>query len=226
MKKLLMLLAVLSIVACKNKEPKSVEDKSDETEVVETATESTIDYESFGMQSEDAPKGLEKGSKAPDVDFTIDGQKVALADLYKDQDVAIIFYRGFWCPYCSKHLAEFSTRAKELEDKGVKLIAITPEGEAGVTKTKDNSKATFAIVSDADGSIQKAFDVDYKVTDAYVGKVNEMLKVSISENNASGAAELPVPATYVINKEGTIIYAHFDPDYKKRASIDDIIAAL
>jgi len=108
----------------------------------------------------------------------------------------------------------------------VKLIAITPEGEEGMTETKDNSKATFTIVSDTDGSIVKAFDVDYKVTDVYVDKVNEMLKVSIPENNASGKAELPVPATYIINKEETIIYAHFDPDYKKRASIVDILAAL
>ena len=225
MKKLVMLLALISMVACKNKEVKPTEELK-EAEAVETVAESTIDYESYGMQSDDAPKGIKIGSKAPVVDLIIDGKKVALADLYKDQKVAIIFYRGFWCPYCSKHLAEFATRAKELEDKGVRLIAITPEGEAGVTKTKDNSKATFTIVSDIDGSIQNAFDVDYKVTDAYVGKVNDMLKVSISDNNATGAAELPVPATYVINKEGTIIYAHFDPDYKKRASVDDILNAL
>jgi len=219
MKKLVMLLVFISIMACKNKEVK-------ETEAVETVAESTIDYVSYGMQSDDAPKGLETGSKAPIVDLTIDGKEVALADLHKDQNVAIIFYRGFWCPYCSKHLAEFATRAKELEDKGVKLIAITPEGETGLAKTKDNSKATFTIVSDVDGSIQKAFDVDYKVTDGYVSKVNEMLKVSISDNNATGTAALPVPATYLINKEGTIIYAHFDPDYKKRASIEDVLAAL
>ncbi len=225
MKKLVMLLVFISLVACKNKEVKPAEEIK-ELEAVETAVESTIDYASYGMQSDDAPRGLEKGSKAPVVDLTIDGKKVTLADLYKDQTVAIIFYRGFWCPHCSKHLAEFATRAKELEDKGIKLIAITPEGEVGLAKTKDNSKATFSIVSDVDGSIQKAFDVDYKVTEGYVGKVNEMLKVSIPENNASGTAELPVPATYVINKEGTIIYAHFDPDYKKRASVDDILATL
>lgn len=225
MKKLVMLLVFISLVACKNKEVKPAEEIK-EPEAVETVAESTIDYESYGMQSDDAPKGLEKGSKAPAIDLTIDGEKVALADLYKNKTVAIIFYRGFWCPHCSKHLAEFATRAKELEDKGVMLIAITPEGEAGLTKTKDNSKATFSIVSDVDGSIQKAFDVDYKVTEGYVGKVNDMLKVSILENNASGNAELPVPATYVINKEGTIVYAHFDPNYKKRASVDDILAAL
>ena len=131
MKKLVMLFALISMVACKNKEVKPAEEII-ETDAVETVAESTIDYESYGMQPDDAPKGLETGSKAPIIDLTIDGKKVALADLYKDQNVAIIFYRGFWCPHCSKHLTEFATRAKELEDKGVKLIAITPEGEEGL----------------------------------------------------------------------------------------------
>tara|TARA_R110002073_G_scaffold40547_6_gene115362 strand:- start:12785 stop:13465 length:681 start_codon:yes stop_codon:yes gene_type:complete len=226
MKKIIMLFALVTFIACKNKEATPEVTKSDDTKEVEAVAENTVDYESFGMQNEDAPKGLVKGTKAPDVDFVIDGKRVALVDLYKDQNVAIIFYRGFWCPVCSKHLAEFATRAKELEAKGVKLIAVTPEGEEGVEKTKDKSKATFAIVSDTDGSIQEAFDVDYKVTDAYAEKVKEALKISIPENNGSETAQLPVPATYVIDKTGTIIYAHFDPNYKKRASIDDILAAL
>ena len=53
-----------------------------------------------------------------------------------------------------------------------------------------------------------------------------MLKVSIAKNSAFGEAKLPVPATYVIDTDGTIIFSHFNPDYGKRASIDDILAAL
>jgi len=225
MKNFILLLVFVSIISCKNKEVQP-EVETATKEAIEAVNEPAIDYESYGMQSDDAPKGLEKGTKAPNVNFTIDGKNVSLSDLYKDQNVAIIFYRGFWCPHCSKHLSEFATRAKELEEKGVKLIAVTPEGAEGLAKTQDKSKATFSLISDLDGSIQKAFDVDFKVTEGYVGKLNEKLKLSLLENNAAGTAELPVPATYVINKEGTIIFAHFDPDYKKRASVDTILAAL
>jgi len=223
MKKLIMMLALISLVACKNKEVKPTEETN---EAVETVTEESIDYASYGMDSDNAPKGLEVGSKAPVVDLTIDGKKIALADLYKDQTVAIIFYRGFWCPKCNKHLSEFAVKAKDLEVKGVKLIAITPENQEGIEKTKEKTGADFTIVSDTDGSLLRAFDVDYKVTEGYVNKVNEMLKVSISENNANAENKLPVPATYVVNKEGTIIYSHFNPDYAKRASVEDILAAL
>ncbi len=224
MKKLVMLLALVSVIACKKKEA-SVEPKAEETvEVVEATPE--IDYASYGMKATDAPKGLAKGTKAPEVNLTIDGQSTALASLYKDQKVALIFYRGYWCPACNKHLSEFAERAKELEEKGIKLIAITPEAQEGVEKTKERIKANFTIVSDTDGSLQEAFDVDYDVTESYLGKVQEKLNVAISENNANGKGQLPVPATYLIDTNGTIVFAHFDPNYSKRASIDDILAAL
>ena len=227
MKKLIMLLAFVSMVACKNKEVKPETDETPASETVEAAaTKGTIDYESYGMKSDDAPKGLEKGSKAPEVDLIIDGKKVALADLYKDQRVVVIFYRGYWCPKCNKHLSEFAEKAKDLEAKGVKLIAITPEIQESIEIMKEKTGADFTIVSDVDGTLLKAFDVDYNVTDAYIGKVNEMLKVSIAKNSAFGEAKLPVPATYVIDTNGTIIFSHFNPDYGKRASIDDILAAL
>lgn len=224
MKKVLLLIAFLTMMSCNYKEEKPVESK--EVKSLQTMDETKIDYSSYGMQSKDIPKGLEKGSKAPHVELLIQGKKVALSDIYKDQIVAIIFYRGFWCPYCNKQLSEFATRAKELESRKVKLIAITPESEKGIEKTKEKTKANFTIVSDVDGSIQKAFDVDFSVTDGYVSKVNKMLNVSIPENNANGEAELPVPATYVINTKGEIIFSQFDPDYKNRASIDDILNNL
>ena len=76
MKKIVMLLALVSMVACKNKEVKPETEDTPATETVEATAESTIDYESYGMKSDDAPKGLEKGSKAPAVDLTIEVKKL------------------------------------------------------------------------------------------------------------------------------------------------------
>ncbi len=225
MKKIALLIVLVSvIISCKKKEELAKQPVKNAVET--TKKEPAVEYAKFGMKSEDPPKGLAKGSKAPKVTLNFDGKKVALADIYKNQPIVLFFYRGFWCPYCNKHLSKFAERAKELEAKGVKLIAVTPETQEGVEKTKEKTGANFLIVSDTDGSILKAFDVDYKVTDGYVSKVNEKLKVSIAENNGSSVAELPVPATYIIDKEGTIVYSHFNPDYKNRASIDDILAHL
>jgi peroxiredoxin len=226
MKKIILLFTLMSIVACKKKEVnQETTTKKESAEVVQEKP-ATPDYASFGMESENAPKGLQKGTMVPNVDFTIEGKQVALSDLYKDEKVALIFYRGFWCPFCNKQLSEFATKAKDLEAKGIKLIAITPEGDEGIAKTKEKTGANFTIVSDKDGSIMEAFDVDYNVTEGYISKVNEMLKVNIMENNANGKAELPVPATFVIDTDGIILFSHFDPNYKNRASIDDILSAI
>ncbi len=208
-----------SILACKKNKPV---EKIKTTPAIET-----VDYSAFGMDTEYLPKGLEIGTNSPQIVFTTaKNEKVKLEDLYKNQPIVIIFYRGFWCPVCSKHLSEFAKRAKEIEDKGVKLIAISSESYENVLKTRDNTNANFTIFSDIDGSIMKAFDVNYNVTSAYQKIISEKLNTSISETNATKEAVLPVPATYIINTDGKIVYKQFNPNYKIRASVEDILTNL
>lgn len=72
----------------------------------------------------------------------------------------------------------------------------------------------------------KAFDVNFDVTEAYQEKIQTKLDASISETNGDEKAVLPVPATFINNKGGKIVYRQFDPDYHNRASVDDILANL
>lgn len=210
---------ITSFLACKKNKPV--------VEIKTTSVIDTVDYSAYGMDPEYLPKGLEIGSTAPQIEFTTaENEKVKLEDLYKNQTVVIIFYRGFWCPVCSKHLSEFATRAKEIEAKGAKLIAISSESYENIVQTRDKTNANFTIFSDLDGSIMKAFDVNYKVTSAYQAIIAEKLNASISETNATKEAVLPVPATYIIDTNGKIVYKQFNPNYKIRASIEDIINNL
>ena len=220
MKKLVILsLVITSLFACKN--------NTKEQEIKTTSAKDTIDYSAYGMDPEYLPKGLAIGSDAPQIVFTtVENEKVELEDLYQNQPLVIIFYRGFWCPVCNKHLSEFATRAKEIEAKGAKLIAISSESYENIAQTRDKTNAEFTIISDVDGSIMKAFDVNYKVTSAYQAIIAEKLNASISETNATKEAVLPVPATYIIDTNGKIVYKQFDPNYKVRASIEDIINNL
>ncbi|MFZ2285305.1 MAG: peroxiredoxin-like family protein [Lutibacter sp.] len=220
MKKLVILsLVITSLFACKN--------NKQEQEIKTTSAIDTVDYSAYGMDPEYLPKGLAIGSDAPQIVFTtVENEKVKLEDLYKNQPLVIIFYRGFWCPVCNKHLSDFATRAKEIEAKGAKLIAISSESYENIVQTRDKTNAEFTIISDVDGSIMKAFDVNYKVTSAYQAIIAEKLNTSISETNATKEAVLPVPATYIIDTYGKIVYKQFDPNYKVRASIEDILNNL
>jgi len=226
MKRTIFLVACIvgsSMISCKNNSSEASVAKGDAA--VSKPTEAPA-YSKFGMKDTDVPYGLKKGDKAPTIEVLINGVKTPLSTLYKDQTVALFFYRGNWCPVCNKHLADFTERARDLTAKGIKLVAVTPEDADGIDKMKEKTGANFTIISDLDGSIQKAFDVDYIVTSNYAKKIEDNLGTSIADNNASGEAVLPVPATYVINRAGEIIYSHFDVNYKNRASVDDILNSV
>ncbi|GGB70158.1 hypothetical protein GCM10007424_07650 [Flavobacterium suaedae] len=229
MKKVIVLLAISALVlSCK--EEKNDTDQIPEAEAEETTIgvqRETVDYDAFGIKKPNLPKGLNKGNKAPDVMLTMqDGTRMSLEGLYSEQPVVLFFYRGYWCPVCIKHLSEFAKEAKKIEDKGVKLVAVTPETYDNVGKTKEKTGANFTIVSDGDGSVMQAFDVDFDVTQNYQGMIQDKLDASIAESNATGEAVLPVPATFIINTKGEIVYTQFNPDYKDRASIQEIIDNL
>lgn len=214
--------SLLTFASCK----KNSASKPEETPTTQTEIASN-DYSKFGIDSTSNPQGLAVGSQAPNVKLTLaNGAVVSLEDLYKKQPVVLFFYRGYWCPVCNKHLSALSKQASDIEKKGVKLLAITPESYENVTKTKEQTGANFTIVSDADDSILNAFDVAFKVTSAYQNMIQEHLNASIANTNANKQAVLPVPATYIIDKTGKIVYRQFNPDYQDRASIDDIIANL
>lgn len=189
--------------------------------------EPTIDYASLGMNDTYIPRGLNVGENAPEITFlTSENQKKTLDSYYEKQPVVIIFYRGYWCPVCNKHLSEFAEKAKQIEEAGAKLIAISSESYENVEKTIEQTGADFTIISDADGTIMKAFDVSYHVTDSYQDMIQVKLDASIKETNACKKAELPVPATFIIDKKGTIVYKQFNPNYKVRASVEDILNNL
>lgn len=193
----------------------------------QTLPDREIDYASFGMSDTYIPKGLNVGQSAPEITFlTSENKRVALSSYYEKQPIVIIFYRGYWCPVCNKHLSEFAEKAKQIEDAGAKLIAISSESYENVEKTIEQTGANFTIISDADGSIMKAFDVSYHVTDDYQAMIQTRLHASIKETNANKEADLPVPATFIIDKTGTIVYKQFNPNYKVRASVEDILNNL
>lgn len=223
MKKLLILtLAItLSLVSCKN------ETKPTEKLATDEKQTAVVDNTELGIDINSDPQGLEVGSQAPDLTFTLaDGTTETLSNLYKNQTIVVFFYRGYWCPVCNKHLSALAKQAEAIEAKGVKLIAITPETYENVDKTKEQTGVNFTIISDTDNSAMKAFGVNFNVTESYQKKIQDYLNASIKETNGATVAILPVPATYIIDTTGKIVYRQFNPDYNDRASVEDILAHL
>lgn len=170
--------------------------------------------------------GLTVGERAPDAMIqTRDGQSVSLANLYTDGPVVVTFYRGGWCPYCTRQLAEWQGREAELTDAGGRLVAITAESPDNVGKTAAKHNLGFDIYSDTTMAAAKAyrvyFDLDAGTTTRYKG-----FGIDLETSNASGTWSLPAPGTFVIDSEGIVRYAWADWDYKQRADADEVIAAV
>lgn len=185
---------------------------------------STIAF--FSFTTTDPPTGLKIGDTAPDFSGTNQkGKVIHLKESLKSGPVVILFYRGEWCPYCNRQLKTIQDSLQFITHKGASVIAVTPENAENRNKTIEKTTASFHILSDDHSKIMHAYQVafllDDKTTEKYKG-----YGIVLPERNGTNGAELPVPAVYIVNKEGKITYRHFDQDYTKRASVKELIDHL
>lgn len=174
-----------------------------------------------------AQTGLKQGEKAPEfIGFDNSGKKLDLKHLLKDHKaVVLFFYRGQWCPYCNKQISRLQDSLKLLTAKGAYVVGVTPETGENINKTIGKTHASFSIIQDKGYTIMKAYGVNYVVDPEMYAKLKGY-GIDLEKNNGNTDHVLPVPATYVIDRSGKIVYVHFDKDYTKRASVSAILNAL
>ena len=139
------------------------------------------------------------------------------------QPTVIIFYRGGWCPYCNAHLADVQKAEKELLTMGYRIIAICPERASSLRATADDDHIQYTLLSDADMQATGAFGLAYGLDDAAVEKYKSFHVPLTAQYE--GHYWLPVPAVYIVGKDGRIAFAHYDPDYRVRLSAAELLKA-
>lgn len=178
-------------------------------------------------KSADDAHGISIGESAPM--FTAidaDSNQFSLKDELKNGPVVIIFYRGFWCPVCNKHLGSIQDSLKMIEKTGAKVIAVSPEKPEYLDKMASKTGAQFTLLYDEDYKIANAYDVNFKPTAMQLFIYNTVLRGDLKNTHSDDTQRLPIPATYIVNQKGIISWRQFDPDYKKRSSVKDILNAL
>lgn len=197
------------------------------TSAVSLNIQAQEDLDKYGIdEAEHIPLGLKVGDVAPIIyETAVNGEIINTAELVGEQEVVVIFYRGQWCPVCNKYLSNLSDSLAMIETKA-KVIVIGPETIDNAKEESEVQEEKFTIVADTRGLYLQGFDVAFTVTDKYDKKIKTFLKTSIAENNNQEEAQLPVPATFVIGKDGKIKYRHFNYDYKERATAKEILEAL
>jgi peroxiredoxin len=183
----------------------------------------------FGIETKknEAPQGLSVGSQAPDfIAANQNGKSVKLYEITADKLVVLIFYRGFWCPYCNRYLQRYADSLEMITKRGSEVIAVTPERMENIQKTIEKTEFQASILIDADGKIMDKYQVSFDVSNSYQHKIKEGFSVDIARSNEQSDARLPVPATYIIDTNNQIVARQFDVDYSNRASVKWILKNL
>lgn len=174
-----------------------------------------------------AQEGLNVNDMAPAFSGTDqNGKKIDLKEALEKGPVVLVFYRGQWCPYCNRQLKKLEDSMSLIADKGATVIAVTPELTENINKTVEKTKATFPILHDEGLAIMKKYDVAFAVDEKTIEKYKGYGIDFFKSNGDANGANLPVPALYIISKEGKIIFRHFDKNYTQRVSVAEIAAHL
>ncbi|GAB2189609.1 peroxiredoxin-like family protein [Sessilibacter sp. MAH1] len=176
-------------------------------------------------------KPLQVGDKAPK--FTVkdtDGEQVIFDPNELDSPTLIVVYRGGWCPYCNVQLQDLRKVLPEIREKGVNVMFLSgdrPEILYSGLKEQTQEEIDgldYKIYSDADMEASSALGIAFNSSG--FGMTLLKLKPSTSGSSLRKHNALPVPAVFVINKDGEVTYSFVDPNFKVRLPAEDVLAAV
>lgn len=180
----------------------------------EIIKDATMKLKASGIEE----KAVSLGMKIPN--FKVDGKNIS--DIYKKGPTVVKFYRGGWCPYCMTELKEYQGLLKKFESASCQIVALAPDLKKEISKTKRKHGLTFDIYRDEDNKIAKKFGLAFKL-DKRLLPIYKKYGIELEKSQGNKNNELPMPGTYVVDKEGTIKYAFFDADYTKRAPANEVL---
>jgi peroxiredoxin len=184
--------------------------------------------------AEDAPppethaqdvKPIQAGAALPSATLrTVEGLSVDLHSLMEGKPTILIFYRGGWCPFCTKHLAEVAQVQQSLIDMGYQIIAISPDKPEKLKATLESGAVGYQLLSDSSMSFASSLGLAFKVDDATLERYKGY---GIDLEAASGESHhlLPVPAVMIVDGQKVVRFVHFNPDYTARLAADPLVAA-
>ncbi|WP_418958296.1 peroxiredoxin-like family protein [Streptomyces tritici] len=173
-----------------------------------------------------AEGALAVGATAPG--FTLpsaSGSAVSLDALLAEGPVVLTFYRGAWCPFCNLALRALQERLGEITARGARLVAVSPQVPDESLSLSEKHGLAFDVLSDLGSGVAKQYGLAFDLPEE-LAEVYGRLGFDLQRVNGGHARTLPLPATYVIDRDGTIRWAFVNSDYVRRAEPDDILAAL
>lgn len=169
---------------------------------------------------------LLNGQNIPNVTLkTADGAPVSLMALAMQKPSIILFYRGGWCPYCNRQLAELKDIEQQLVDLGYQVLAISPESPAKLQTQKLETEFAVTLLSDEGLEAIRGFGVGFYVPADTKTKYKEKWNIQLTDEEKSDRAVLPAPAIFIADKTGLIQFNYVNPNFKVRPSSELVFQA-
>ena len=152
-------------------------------------------------------------------------RKVSSDELLARGRLILCLFRGRWCPFCVGQLEAMQRILPQIQDAGDALVAISPQTVQQSFFMADQHRLSFPLLSDARNQIARQFGLVYRVPD-YQQSIFRRALINLPFTNGDESWELPIPAVYVIERDGTLLFASVNPDYKERPEPEEILAQL
>jgi peroxiredoxin len=173
------------------------------------------------------------GSTAPKIgeaapDFRLPdqlGREVNSQGLRAEGPLVISFYRGNWCPYCNLEMRALQQNLPQIEEAGARLVAISPQLPDESMSMAEKHELAFPVLSDVGNRIARQYGLLFTVSEK-LRPMYARFGIDLPKSNGDDSFELPVPGTFVLDRDGIVRDAFVDPDYKKRMEPERILEAL
>ena len=155
----------------------------------------------------------------------VQGKLVDLKGVLNDGPAVIAFHRGHWCPYCQINARALAEVHDKVLDAGAQIVAITPERQAFTTQHTAVAQASYRILSDINNGYALSLNLVIWVGDEMKREMADFGRdLEVYQGNPSWF--LPIPATFVVKRDGKIAARFVDPDYRRRMDIDALLDAV
>jgi len=169
---------------------------------------------------------LAVGAKAPTFElFDHNGMVVSSAALLSKGSLVVCFIRGRWCPFCVGEMEAMNLILPQIEQAGATLVGISPQTVKQSYFMHDQHKLRFPLLCDAGNRVARAFGLTYRVP-ADQEAIYRRAFVNLPLANGDDSWELPIPATYILDRDGIVLFASANEDYTERAEPGDVVARL
>ncbi len=167
--------------------------------------------------------GVAVGSAAPDaVVRDLAGKPTTLKSLYLHRPTLVVFYRGGWCPWCNLQLHALAAKKAAFDQRGLAVVAVSVDQPTEAAKTNLRHTLPFTVLSDSTLAAHEAFRVVHHASEGEVTALKGFgadLEAQSGERHHSFA----VPALFLISREGVVLWAHADEDFKTRPSVEQLL---